>query len=589
VDDGAIAPTSDTLPAARPKCSRCESLAHSRIRGDNLCKECVVQAIYKRCRQPAAAPPLQAEDVLIAWSGGGGSRMLVELGSLTMHVGRRKRWWRDAATVHVDTSALRSLWRLPGSTATRNDGESQSEGDGTSALAARAMASVVATSVAAGLTCYVVPLETAFADKLHVCPVAAPAIAASSAPSGAPSPLSIVAAEVASDAGRAAVAQLRAWRAGSSDSDTSSAAGPLHDAAARLNAVFQDAAGLDAKSDLLETLTRRLVAETAAALGFRHVALGSTIDRLSQVVVNMTCTGGGYALPLEVSAVDTRWESGFSTQREAVQPVTAAVSVAATAAAALDADGHSTASTTTATSDTAAEASSNLLQLEPLRRVPTNWYPAQVQEPKASAAGPPLPYGPCPPGGVRLVRPFLEVETKEIAVYARYKKLSLLQVDLNSNGAASDAENPSSASASVFLPTFTTAAPVRSAISRTTLNVLAGLQASYPSTVHNVTRTARKLASVEVKQPQCRLCAAPMMVPANGDGGRSSGGSSGGSGSSGEASASASDKPPALQCCYPCSMLLESIGNGGGSSADSSSSSREILARYLRLHAPDAR
>lgn len=543
IDDGAVAPEGVVAPASRPKCSRCEVLAHARVRGDFLCKACLMSAVYKRCRLPATAPPLQSSDVLVAWSGGEASRVLVDMAAGIMHCGRKKRWWRDAATVHVDTSGLASLWRVTGPGA-----------DAAAAAARRSTASVIATSIAAGLHCYVVPLEAAFAPALHVVPVSAPAIPAGTpVRDDAPSPLALVAAEVAAAAGEAAVAALGQWRA---------AGGALHAASAAMNAAFEGAAGLDTKQDLLEVLTRRLCAEVGAAAGLQHVVLGSCLDRIAQTVITALCSGAGYAVPLEVAAVDSRWEGGFTPMRPAVQPA---------ASAAPDSE--------TASASASAVAASAAAGLAPFQRLRSNWYPAAVQEGKGGAS----PYPPLPSAtdaataassaassaaaassaiGVRLVRPLLDIERKELVLYCTYKGLHLLDVSMRTSDVSGS--GGSGSGEALFLPSYTTAAPARSAISRSTLQVLAGLQAAYPATVHNVVRTARKLTAATEEAAEaadgaaaaaaapsaqaasaataatvtdavpvkavCRVCAAPLPPSHTGTAGCT---------------------------CYPCSRLLE--------------------------------
>lgn len=93
---------------------------------------------------------------------------------------------------------------------------------------------------------------------------------------------------------------------------------------------------------------------------------------------------------------------------------------------------------------------------------PSPWYPALLHTHVATA--------PAPGTGVVLLRPLMEAEDVELTHTARLLGL-------------------------VVPPTlsFTASAPARASIEGTVAGVLAGLQRSYASTVHNVVRTARKL------------------------------------------------------------------------------------------------
>lgn len=502
---------------ASGKCKKCAAKAEVTTRDGVLCAECATGTVYTRCRRLATAEPACGNTVLVASSGGDASTMGLDIAAQIMHCGRKRRWWADSAVVYIDTpsiSALEAVYRelnTPNPVASPADGDfgtSQPLGlaSGSAALAA------VRNCVAAGLHAYLVPIESFVAGNLHVVPVEAPAVDISTAPpdrhragpasAAAPPPAPQAAVDPA-EANARAMAACKAL-------DIARAT-VLKDAVEGLNRMLSSCGSLDQKQELTEIMTRRLLAATAAALGIRVLMTCQSADRISHQVLMTTFSGTGFSLPMDVAPVDTRFVNGVPPLR----PMPLGAGSAASSAAqpvggdvpAIERpDSSSNASATGALSISLAE-DGHSIKTDALTRLASNWYPAvladrappgqdsfvsggeswlhqlgldrSVGSSDHSAASTSAGAGGEHEGselasgasnGIVIFRPFAEVESKEAALYCRHRKLEQQRQ-----------------------VRFSTAAKPRTSLAHTSAGVLAGLQSSFPSTVHNVVRTMRKL------------------------------------------------------------------------------------------------
>jgi hypothetical protein len=218
-------------------------------------------------------------------------------------------------------------------------------------------------------------------------------------------------------------------------------------------------ASADVRQHVLDGCIGRLAAEVAAALHVPHLLLAVSVTSLAERVMTATGSGAGASVPADSCTIDRRWTSGTGRSR----PLHG---IAADGALTV-ADGG---------------------------RVDGGWYPAEGQTvpPGLSPASCAQPS----PGGVLRLRPLLELERRECELYCEHRGVPVS-----------------------LPPTFTALAGPKGSSAAVNAGVLAGLQATYPSTVHNVVRTARKLAlpwSEEAaggKDPRltalrlCELCA----------------------------------------------------------------------------------
>ena len=528
-DDGGIA--AKLAPRVGPlPCFHCRTAqAVVRSRADHYCRLCFLATCLSRTRKLMTHPLLVGSRVLLGVSGGASSLAALDVASLLLHSGRRRRWWAEGAVVHIDTSAL---WEC-GFFGVGARGGSEPSGEGGGGGAERALPSpaLLSTCLASGLHTYIVPLEAAFTPCLLVLPIAAPTIALGDAgiapapPSGAQlnaalpfSPLR----DTAAPALAAAVAQALGTLAGEKAAPTLTAA------RARLRAAFEACGALhpssthsasldgrgggggggapahgaprpaarvpprDACQALLRALLTRLLVETAAALQFPYLATAASLDTVAfEVFTAMTCRSGA-AVPSEVAAVDERfWGPGglpFLPSREGP-------------ARALGATGGGGAPSSSSSSSGSGSGA--------LAALPSNWYNAVLQDkPGSGSSGVVVGGGggagsagaASPGGGVVIVRVAQEVEAREAALVCRFKGLT---------------------GCSLACTTFLSFPSPFSSVAVKCRDVLVGLQSQFPSTLHNVVKTAKKLkggSAAAGGAGRCSCCGALLARGASGSG-----------------------------------------------------------------------
>jgi hypothetical protein len=509
---GAAAPAAPR--GVRPPCARCAgaSPASLRVRAEFLCGPCFLSGALARSRRLLSTGPHTGGEVLLAVSGGASSRAALDVAALLMHCGRRRRWWADAAAVHVDAAPLLgAMLGVRGGACACGEGR---EGCDAPACAwgEGGLRGLLEATLAAGLHTYVVPLEAAFAEGLLALPVAAPDVALAPASGGgdsgcAPPPAS----GAQCDAGApfapfsGATVAVRAAEAARALAAARAPGGALHAPLAALLAAFSACGGggargagggpprpppTDLRQGLFEALRSRLLAQAAHALRFPFLLTAATVDRAALAVFCAAAARCGATAADDVAGVDFRFVArGLPFPAPAAAPRTLLPCGGARA---------------------------------PLPRLPTNWYaPGALQ-----VAPPPHGRG---AGGPLLVRVGGEVEAREAALVCRLKRLRTA---------------PRSAL------DFLAAAPHAASVAGRSRELLAGLQAAFPATVHNVVRTARKLEGGGGEL--CRGCGG--VLPRGGSGG-------GGDGGDGEGGAAGG--APRHPLCAGCERLQAVCGSIG--------------------------
>jgi hypothetical protein len=364
-------------PAAPQPAAADAPRAVTRIRGEALCEACATRFLDGRTRRGFRLPELAGRTIAVAASGGASSSVAATVAASMLDSGRGRRFIADAAAIHVDVAgALRAaaaalasapeeaeggagadamprssssssssegsaaqptpspgLSRLLAFTmgAVRRLGEARS--DAPSALDAAAADGAAAPAVVralarARLNAYVIPLESIFAPRLVILPIAAESVAPPQSRSGAralksaggeeeaagaeaPVPASAAiaapesaAAEAASRADAAAAAAAAALAAARAQPALA-----LRDAAAALGAALAGAADADAAAHLLATATRRALLRASAALGFDAVILGTSADRAASGIMQSAALGSGASVPWEAAPLDPRFHA----------------------------------------------------------------------------------------------------------------------------------------------------------------------------------------------------------------------------------------------------------------------------------------
>jgi hypothetical protein len=501
----------DTTPTTT-LCKRCrDSKAVCIVREECLCQMCALVYISGKCRKALTEPVTIGRDVLLAVGGGDASIAAMHNISLLMDCGkRRRRFLKDAAIVYVDTSSV-----YP-SDEQRYD----------------RVLFITRLALSLGLHIYIVPIETFFMDKLHILPIAASIIEndsnsvllvdnnkgmgplkeelsttnvsstviPSSDPTvtGTPSPDETVSREsqrknkkkekknqftdsiltdtfVPYRVTRSYIDQqihtlqtiLQSLH--SSIPSPSPLSTSFTKAVEHLRNCIGKCSGTDQKQELMDIIIHHLIYRTTNALKFSCLITCDSADRMAQRIMLTTFSGEGFSLPMDVAMIDTRFYAFLSPNI----PYFSSSSITTPAVSLLPS--HS--------SD--ADASNGI-------RLPSNWYGTTAGTEKPEPFTLPdedqqqlqsilqrTPSGPVPDerGGFYILRPFAEMEQKEFAIYRRYIRHIL------------DTTTPINAQPS----SFTAAVLPRTSIANTTQGVLFGLQISFPSTVHNVVRTVRKL------------------------------------------------------------------------------------------------
>ena len=500
-DAGARAPEPGPVaPRVRPPCARCSArVAALRVRSEFFCRACFLASTVARVRRSLAAPALLGARVLLGVSGGGSSRLLLDAAAYVMHCGRRRRTWEDACVVHVDTSCLWPLLQ-PADVGVHAAGgahfQSARDDDRDGAVTrGAALETLLTASLSAGLNTYIVPLESCFSDVLCVVPVRARALGRDGGDGArrptaggdpeqpfAPWPESAVAARAA-----AGVAAVRAARM---SARLSTAREALHAAFSRAAAVEPRGGDTpaDASQMLLSACVSRLLAEMAVTLDVRFLLTAATVDRAALDVFCATAGGAGASVPWDVARADSRFEHGI-----VPPPRGGSVMWVEDVGSGGDAHAHGVRLGVGVGPDGGAEhggdgepaAAASFASWSPFIALSTPWYEAARAGLGAGVEPPPPPPQ---PGGVRVVRVAQDVERREVALFCTLRGLS---------------RAPAAAADFCTFLTRARGASVRARCAET----LAGLQAAFPATVHNVVRTARKLVLTDATV-LCETCAA---------------------------------------------------------------------------------
>jgi len=246
-------------------------------------------------------------------------------------------------------------------------------------------------------------------------------------------------------------------------------------AAERLRALLAAAPDPDARLRVGAWLLEAALLRAAAALGCGALAQCDSADRMAAKLITLACEGGGFAVPREALAL---------TVRRSALAVAGAPPAAACAAAVSGSPycsrhgGGGTVAALAVHTQTTAGA------------LPFCWYESAAA---AAAAAARLPAA-GDAAAVRLLKPLAEVEAAELALFCRYAGVPTARAP--ALGAARGSM-----------------APIIDAF-------VANLQASFVGTVHNVTRTARKVAAAGAGDSlpaaaSCALCAAPLPAAAS--------------------------------------------------------------------------
>lgn len=457
-DDGAevaAVATAPSVPAAgtpRPRCCRCDdntAVAHSR--GEWLCAFCLASGVAGRARRALGGCAAVGHPLAIGLNGSAGSLCVMDAVARMLDCGRRRRPFPAALAVIVDTVDV--------------------VGDGGEEHSA-AVEALVATALMRGLPALVVPLAAAFAGAGPVAePTTADATAVAAAPSRAATssweelcvlvpapPVATATAAVTSPVMQhllfrpedaAVVAAVGAFRERRHRLRTSEAWAASWEAAV---AAIRAAASLDARQELLDACVRSVAVAAAAAHGCAHLAWCGCADTLAIRGLYDTCTGRGYAAPAHADA-------SFAL------PVTVPRSSGA---------------------------------VTPL---PFAWYPALPARDGDSSSI--ARTGVDVPSTCTLVQPLMEVEARELALWAWYAGATRLLPALTP------------------LRDFVTAAGPRDCMHAAVRGLVTSLQATYGNTVHNVGRTLRKaphplawaLVTHAASPAACIVCGDPLPDP----------------------------------------------------------------------------
>lgn len=480
-------PSGGDVAPAPTLCSQCrtESVVVRLRLTQALCRDCAISVVSHRIIAGLAGTTPGGSRVLLALSGGTASTALLHTLFEALDCGRSRRHASWAACAFVDMAPLLPFFAHPHDVA----------------LLHEARRRVVRAAVARGFSIAVLSPESAFvdagvaaagagsssvADESSGAAAVGDGVAAAGEDRSAP-PADATAPAASELSGVLPLPLVGAWAAGAQvdlpDATRAQKALPNVDeaaldaavaaldahlaaaraapaaaaAAARLHSLFAAARSLDARARLQTAVLERCLAATAGAacVAAGHVLLGETMDRAAVRLLQATVEGGGYTAPLGAGALDTRYAAPV-TAAEALTSTTEAVAVSTAAAAA------GTASTASAAAHS------------PKLHLPFRWYAARSAETERARErreGEALPRPDTAHGGALLCRPLADVESREAALLVRY------------GGIADAAPCP---------PRMLTLAPPRSSIAAATAALLGGLQASFPNTVHNMTRTLRK-------------------------------------------------------------------------------------------------
>lgn len=463
---GAPAPRAAAVPSGA-SCAHCAQRAQCVARRQPLCAACLQIAVRGRAQRGLCAGGGARTRLLLGLSGGAGGGAAVAAAAALADCGRGRRAWAAVTAACIDTSAAFSEDDLPREAA-----------DAAAVAAAAARAAAAAQALPRGLSLAFVLLESALLDGddasvgtdegtpcvLLAVTVAAPCVpVAGLAARGALCDGAAVAAAVAE-----AEAQLAALRRQPA----------CVRATQRLRALLAAAPSPDARLRTATWLLEAALLRAAAALGCSELAQCDSADRMAAKLLALACEGGGFALPREALALTSR-RSALAVA--GAPPAVACAEMAAAADGSLYCSRHgglNAAAGLTVCMQTAAGA------------MPFRWYAcAAAARPAAAAGG-----DDCGDSVVRLLKPLSEVEAAELALFCRYAGMPT---------ARAPALRPAHAGMAPIIDAFVT-----------------NLQSAFVGTVHNVTRTARKVAAVGAGDAlaaaaSCALCAAPLPAAAS--------------------------------------------------------------------------
>jgi hypothetical protein len=453
--------------STRPPCLRCNSktgaLAVTRLRiSDALCAACIESNVVSRLKKSMTNDPARGQNVLIAASSGTASLSAITIASQIMNCARKRRFWKDAAVVHVDCSILGHLTLAKQAKNLGSTTPLELEASNIEKKVYLPFQTVLQTSLSSGLHCYVLPIEAALIhDQLFILPVQAPQIILPEPSEGSGSMSgTLVSTDVVEKITKNACMTLQEFRGEISFKDeivnTNADGIQNKDVRTKIQSagiVLKEAlssmsASSDELQDIVKILIHTLIVRCAAALNFDVLQTCETADRMGLKVMLSACTGNGFTVPADVGVEDSRFREFGSIP------------------------GIVSTNVFTLTRDIPT-LSSNEEFVNKSIRLQSNWYEAMLQDSRLAISLNQLPV---------IFRPLVEVEQREIMLFARFRNLV------------------STSNASAL--SFTVGAPLRTSISHTVMSVLSGLQATFPATVHNVVRTARKLIVPEVKKEE---------------------------------------------------------------------------------------
>jgi len=449
----------------RPPCLRCNSktgaLAVTRLRiSDALCAACIESTVVSRLKKSMTNDPARGQNVLIAASSGAASLSAITIASQIMNCARKRRFWKDAAVVHVDCSILGHMTLAKQAKNLGSTTPLELEAISIEKKTYLPFQTVLQTSLSSGLHCYIIPLEAALIhDSLFILPVQAPQIILPGPSEGSGSMSgTLVSTDVVEGITKNALMTLQEFRGeiklfkdditdtnvdGIQNKDLrtkiQSAGIVLKEALSSMSA-----SSSDDLQDIVKILIHSLTVRCAAALNFDVLQTCETADRMGLKVMLSACAGNGFTVPADVGVEDSRFREFGS-----IPGIVSTNSVTLIR--------------------TISTLSSNEELVNKSIRLQSNWYEAMLQNSRLAVSLNQLPV---------IFRPLVEVEQREIMLFARFRNLI------------------STSNASAL--SFTVGAPLRTSISHTVMSVLSGLQANFPATVHNVVRTARKLIVPEV-------------------------------------------------------------------------------------------
>ena len=497
-------------------CKRCrEKKAICKLREENLCQICSLNFISGRCRKVLTEPITSGRDILLAVGGGDASIVAMHSISLLMDCGlRRRRFLQDAAIIYVDTSSLYTSLPSPTSSSSSTTDNARYE----------RVSFITRLALSLGLNIYIVPIETYFLNKLYILPIAASKIdndghtyqtnkeklkkideetnlntdTLTELPSSSETtntPTTTTTSKPNDTAQRDAIRQQKKKEKKSQTTDTlltntlinripstyidqqtklvKDTLQSLHTSSPSIFTsaidqlqlcIKQCKQNMDQKQELIDLLIHNLIYRTTSALQYSTLITCDSADRVAQRVMLTTFSGEGFSLPMDIASLDTRFYTGIQY---------------------LSSDHRNIESLLPITNDNQSI------------RLPSNWYtttagvekiepfllPDNEQQKLVQQLGNTssiiIINGPNPTvrNDFLILRPFAEMEQKEFSIYRRYLR-HILDITTPINAQPSN---------------FTAGALPRTSIAHTTQGVLVGLQNSFPSTVHNVVRTVRKL------------------------------------------------------------------------------------------------